>query len=168
MISVDDVLLGVGLLIACYTDLNRQKIPNALTFSLIILGIASHWVRGDFLLPLIGVAAAFALHFVLWMLQVERGGDAKLMMGVGAFYGWSGMLAASVWTLVLLFPVGLTVLAIKGRLGNFFETLRFAWRKALGYPVEPPAEKTMMPFAPVLACAVLAARLLPWPASLWS
>ena len=102
------------------------------------------------------------------MLKVERGGDAKLMMGVGAFYGWSLMLASSVWMLLLLFPVGLTVLTLKGRLRNFFETVRFAWRKALGYPVEPPEQQTMMPFGPVIACAVLAARLLPWPASLWS
>ena len=101
---------------------------------------------------------AFALHFAIYALGVERAGDAKLMMGVGALQGWSLMLESTFWTLLLLFPVGLAVLALRGRLRNFWHTIQYSYRKALGYPVEPPKEQTMMAFGPVIAVAVVVAR----------
>lgn len=160
--TLADVVLALGLTIAVYTDLTSERIPNVLTFPLILVGIVIHFVQGNFLLPLLGVGVAFALHFVLWMLKVERGGDAKLMMAVGALLGWSEMLESTLWMFLLLFPIGLAVLTVRGRLRNFIETVKFAYRRAIGYPVDPPAEQTMMAFGPVIACAVVAARLTDW------
>ncbi len=167
-LNTGDLLLAAGLLVACVTDLREGKIPNVLTLPLVVLGVLYNTLSGALLFGLLGAVIAFALHFGLWALKVERGGDAKLMMAVGAFLGWSDMLATTIWMFLLLAPVGILVLIARGRLGNFLETLRYAWRKALGYPVEPPAEQTTMIFAPVIACAVIATRLLDWPASLWS
>lgn len=166
--TLGDGILAIGLLVAVYTDLKEQKIPNVLTLPLTGLGVLWHLLQGEVWLPVVGVVAAFALHFGLWALKVERGGDAKLMMAVGAFLGWSEMLEVTVWNLILLFPVGIVVLAVRGRLRNFFETMRFAWRRALGYPVEAPTEQTLMAYAPVIACAVATARFVDWPSSLWT
>lgn len=158
-LSTAEVVLAGGLLIAVITDLREERIYNALTFPLVALGFLVHGLAGDLWTPLLGAGVAFALHFLLFALNVERGGDAKLMIGVGALLGWEPMIESTLWMFLLLFPVGLTLLTLKGKLGNFLATLRFAYRRALGYPVEPPEERTMMPFAPVIAAGVLAARL---------
>lgn len=166
--TLGDGLLAIGLLVAVYTDVKEQKIPNRLTLPLTGIGVLWHLVHGEWWLPLVGTVSAFLLHFGLWVLKVERGGDAKLMMAVGAFLGWSEMLEVTVWNLLLLVPVGVVVLALRGKLRNLVETLRFAWRRALGYPVEPPTEQTFMAYAPVIASAVVVARFVDWPSTLWT
>lgn len=157
--TVADLVVLAGILAAAVIDLRTQRIPNALNGALMVAGLVIHVVAGDPWLPIVGILVAFGLHFTLWVLGVQRGGDAKLMMGVGALLGWSTMLEATLWTWALFFPVGLLVLALRGKLWNFFDTLRFTWRKALGYPVEPPAEKTYMALGLVIAVAVVVARL---------
>lgn len=160
--TVADVVLGLGLAVSTYTDLREGKIYNAVTFPLIALGIVIHATQGSVFTALVGLGVAFGIHFALWVLKVERGGDAKLMMGVGALLGWSELCESTLWMFLLLFPVGLTVLAIKGKLRNFWETLKFVGLKSAGYPVEPPSEQTMLPFGPVIAVAVVVARLTDW------
>lgn len=158
-LTIADAVLAAGLLVACATDLRDQKIPNALTFGLIGLGIVIHFVQGNYWFPIVGVLAAFGLHFALFALQVEKPGDGKLMMGVGALLGWSVMLEGTLWKFLINAPVGLIVLWWHGRLGNFLKRLQYVYRKALRYPVEPPQEElTYMPFAPSIAIAVVLAR----------
>lgn len=161
-LTVADGVMIVGLAIASWTDVREEKIYNALTFPLMAAGVVVHSARGDVWFPLLGIAVAFGIHFALWSLKVERGGDAKLMMGVGALLGWSTLCEASLWMYLLLFPVGLTVLWMRGRLHNFIETVKFVAYKARGFPVEPPAETTTLPFGPVIACAVIVARTTDW------
>jgi prepilin peptidase CpaA len=161
-LTIADAVLFAGVLTAAATDLRDRRIPNLLTFSLIGLGIAIHFVQAAYWLPIVGILVAFALHFLLFALRVERPGDGKLMIGVGALVGWQTMLETTLWSFILLIPVGLFILTVRGKLGNFWETLKFAVRKALGYPVEPPEEKTYMAFAPVIACAAFVARFTDW------
>ncbi|MBW1878228.1 MAG: prepilin peptidase [Deltaproteobacteria bacterium] len=161
-LTVADAVLFAGVVTAAATDLRDRRIPNLLTGSLIGLGIVIHIILGAYWLPIVGILVAFALHFALFALQVERPGDGKLMIGVGALAGWSTMLETTLWSFILLVPVGLFILAVRGRLGNLWETLKFAVRKALRYPVAPPEEQTYMAFAPVIACATFVARFTDW------
>jgi len=111
-LTVADAVLFTGVLTAAATDLRDRRIPNVLTFSLIGLGLVIHFVQAAYWLPIVGILVAFALHFLLFFLRVERPGDGKLMIGVGALCGWSTMLETTLWSFLLLIPVGLLILAV--------------------------------------------------------
>jgi prepilin peptidase CpaA len=84
-------LPGLAMLaIAAATDLHGRRIPNWLTFTMILSGIAVNFAAlGPItaLQSLLGFAAGFALMFVLFALGALRGGDVKLMAGLGAWMG---------------------------------------------------------------------------------
>lgn len=153
----DVVALG-GLAVACVTDIRAQRIPNWLTLAMIVSGIGFNAGLGRLPFALLGLGVAFVVHFGLWTLQVQRGGDAKLMMALGAIGGASLMLESTFWKYVLFIPIGLVLLAFLGKLGNFAAALRWTWDKMRGVPVgdRPPA--TYVPYAPVIAAGYLVAR----------
>jgi hypothetical protein len=171
-----DFVLVVGVLIACWTDLRTMLIPNWLNVTLMVCGAALH-ITDDPALPWLGMAAALAVHYPLWRLGVEKGGDAKLMIAIGALLGWYEMLEASLWYAILYIPVGLAYLAVLGRLPNLWRTFGWSLTQSLEKipeptrtvvrtwmirlrlnPKEPPNEPTMMKTAPVIAVAAIAAR----------
>lgn len=145
-------------MLASVTDVSTKKIPNWLTFPLVLLGVV---VQG--FLPntgdvwymavgagLIGAMLAFVLHFVLWQLKLEGAGDAKLMMGVGSLVGWQNMLEMTAWRYVLLVPYALVAITALGRWGHFREALRWTLGKFMGRDVGERPEAKHLPFAPVI------------------
>lgn len=160
--AADGIALA-GLLIASVTDLREQKIYNWLTLPMVGAGVLLHAVAGEGLVfALVGTAAAFALHFGLWIAQVERAGDAKLAMGLGALLGWSTMLELSLWTLLILLPTGLLVLAIRGRLRNLVTLAHHVAARAQGVEVSKPPPLTFIAFGPTMAIGTVLARTTEW------
>ena len=156
-----DAVLAVALLIAVVTDLRSQKIYNWLTFTLMLAGLGFGLATGELRTAAMGLGVAFVLHFALFAMGVDRAGDAKLMMGVGAMVGVVDMLEASLWAFVLFAPMGLAVLAIRGKLGNFLAALKWTLTKLLRpnmHPGERP-EGTPLVKAPAILLGVLIARL---------
>ena len=162
-LTVAEVLCAAGLITASITDLRKQKIYNWITFPMVAIGFAVHTSIGEgVLFALMGLAAATLVHVGLWMAQVERAGDAKLAMGIGALMGWSFMLESTLWTLMLLIPIGLIFLAIRGNLGNLVKVGHHMVAKAQGVTSETPPPLTLMAFGPTMAIAALIARLTEW------
>ncbi len=157
------VILFAGLLAGAATDLRAGRVPNVLTFPMMALGIVTHLVIGpDPWLGLVGCGAAFAIHFVGFGLGLEKAGDAKLMMGLGACVGWLEMVEATLWLAVLYLPVGLGVLALKGRLGNLVAVLRWSADKARGRPAGERPEATWIIAGPIIAASGALANLTDW------
>ncbi len=157
------VVLWLGLLIAALTDLRNGRIPNALTFPMIAMGVGTHILVGsEPLLGVIGCGAAFVLHFLLFALGIEKAGDAKLMMGVGACVGWAEMLETTAWWALLYLPIGLLVLAARGRLGNLVAAARWSARRAMGQDAGERPEATMLIAGPVIAAGGVLASLTDW------
>lgn len=176
--NVAEGILLVGLLIACWTDVQSGRISNRLNGRLMLAGIVLLTLSGDFLAPWMGMGLALLIHFPLWVIQVEKGGDAKLMMAVGALSGWRLMLETTLWCALLYLPVGLIALAMMGRLKNLLPAVAHGLRKSTGWLPEflqPYAagaraiapgdvnddkepEVTMLKTAPVIALAWVLAR----------
>src|SRR5690349_11787497 len=95
-VGVMSVALSAFLLAAAYTDIRSRRIPNALTLAGIGVAIALRLSGG--LGPgvdgVIGVVLAFVLCLPFFVLGVLGGGDAKLLMAVGAFMGPRDLLMA--------------------------------------------------------------------------
>src|SRR5690554_1620946 len=90
--------LGAYLLVAAIWDgvtslkseIRKGRIPNKLSYSSVLVGIACHTIVGGldgFLSGLIAVALVFGVGIFLAALGWLGGGDVKLLMGVGAFLG---------------------------------------------------------------------------------
>jgi prepilin peptidase CpaA len=96
-----DVLRSVSLLIllgiAAYLDVRARRIPNWLTVSGLVVGLALAvvlwgWAAGRS--ALIGSGIALAVGFGLFALGVLGAGDAKLVAAVGAYFGTGRVLGA--------------------------------------------------------------------------
>lgn len=115
------VPLFAMLLCAAATDLRARRIPNWLTFSMILAGIAQS------LLPvrtvglsssLLGFLTGFGLTFVMFALGAIGGGDVKLLAGIGAWIGPGPTLAVFAVEAVLGAAVVLAQAAWQGRLST--------------------------------------------------
>lgn len=154
-----DAALAVLLAAACVTDLRARRIPNVLTLPAMALGAGVaplydvRWWQG-----IAGILVAFAAAFPGWRFGgALRAGDVKLLMAAGSLVGWEIALRGTLFSYALALPFGILVLALRGRLGNLW---RF-WVKG------ERTEVTLVAFAPVIVCAVLLARLQPWPELPW-
>jgi Flp pilus assembly protein protease CpaA len=157
------VLLG-GLAVASVTDLSYGRIPNALTFPMMILGMLIHATTGptEWWFGVAGCGLAFAVHFALFALGIEKAGDAKLMMGLGACVGWAEMIEATAWLAILYLPIGLAILAARGQLSNLVAVFRWQVAKARGEDPGEKPEANWFVTGPVIAVAGVLGWLTDW------
>ena len=159
-LSPPDVVLFAALIVASVTDWRTGKIPNVLTFPLLAVGLAMQATIGQGLVfGLLGFAVGFAIHFPLWLLQVQKGGDAKLMIATGAFVGWAGIIEVTLATFVLFLPVYIGLLAMRGELANVSRVLNDLYsRYVLGNRDAEEAPPTYAIMGPMLLVGVTIAK----------
>ena len=101
------VLLLVALVtVAAITDLRSRKIPNWLTFSGFISGLAMNMFLAEkflegLLFSLAGFGVAFLVNLVLYAIRARGAGDVKLMAAMGSIVGmriWFGSFVVSAVT----------------------------------------------------------------------
>jgi len=114
------VILVTLVLIAAVYDVRFRRIPNWLTVSGVVVGLALN----TFLFPvwpglkiaLVGFAVAFGVYFILYALHAMGAGDAKLMAGVGALVGWQDWFGIFILTAILGGMIALIALLFRKRL----------------------------------------------------
>jgi len=99
--SISTIALLIVLAAAVYMDVRHGKVYNALTIPAMIAGLAISAAAGVRVLEqnLLGLAAGLALGGILMAAARLGGGDAKLLMAIGALKGvnfliWSFLLGA--------------------------------------------------------------------------
>ncbi len=153
-------------LVAADKDFKARKIPNALTFPSLLLGLAAHAISGGLHgLASSGEGALIAGAILLpgWLMGWMGAGDVKLMAAVGAWLAWPLSLTA---TLLSLVAGGVFALLVAARHKSLGRSLRGAlnmgaWAVALPGRKGPPpmASDLRFPFAG----AILAGSMI----SLW-
>jgi prepilin peptidase CpaA len=110
---------------AAAEDLRSRRIPNWLTFSLILSGLVQSVLPGSVVSPghaLLGMLLGFTLMLFLFLLGAMGGGDVKLLSGVGAWFGvgvvWNVFLLAAVIGAVMVIAQALSQRRTKMLLRN--------------------------------------------------
>ena len=80
--------------IACVTDVRFRRVPNVLTATAIMTGVAAHALLPGghgMISALAGLAVGVAVYFPIFALGGMGGGDVKLMAALGTWIGWSSI-----------------------------------------------------------------------------
>jgi prepilin peptidase CpaA len=119
---VASLLLVLVLLVASWTDVRSRRIPNWLTIGGAIAGLAVRgWAGpGPLVDGALGVGLGLLLAAPFFAIGALGGGDAKLLMAVGAFMGPADLARAS---LLIAVVGGLVALVEAGRRGVLLPTL---------------------------------------------
>jgi prepilin peptidase CpaA len=116
--GVNIILLALLVVAAAY-DVLYRRIPNWLTMSGVIAGIAINsflypgWRGVRLWLP--GVAVAFVAYLILYALHAMGAGDVKLMAAIGALVGAGDWFGIFMITAIIGGIAGLAMVAMKGR-----------------------------------------------------
>jgi prepilin peptidase CpaA len=110
---------------AAVTDVRARRIPNWLTLTVALSGLAQSVTPFAVISPtqsILGLLSGFGITFLLYMVGGRGAGDVKLTAGIGAWLGpWPVLIvlaAAAVVSLVLAVALS----AVRGRLGQLFQS----------------------------------------------
>jgi prepilin peptidase CpaA len=104
---------------AAIEDLRSRRIPNWLTFSLVLSGIVQSFTSHGVTTPtgsLLGLLMGFALTFGMFAVGALGGADVKLLSGIGAWFGPQAALAVFCVEAVIGMILVLMQAAAQGRL----------------------------------------------------
>jgi prepilin peptidase CpaA len=98
---INSIILIVALLLASIFDIKLKKIPNFLTFTLILWGLLSTTISKGFKgfqFSILGFLFGIAIFFIPFAFNLIGAGDTKLMGAVGAIMGWKFSLSAVLYS----------------------------------------------------------------------
>jgi len=166
--------IGTACLIAfviafAVTDLRARRIPNLLTVSAALVGLALNVRTAGSTGAMLSVADLLTGLGAFLPFYLARGfgaGDVKAMAAIGAFLGVQGALLTAAWILIAGAIGGLLVLCVRGGRGAL-QALAHRWvlrayelyatRRAP--QIRPPAHDTAalrFPYGLAIACGTLA------------
>jgi prepilin peptidase CpaA len=139
--GVAGLLLAVVITAAVY-DVRFRRIPNWLTLTGIVLGFGLNAFL-DYQRPLdglkrsaMGLALAFGVYFILYLIHAMGAGDTKLMAAVGAIVGPGDWFGIFILTALIGGLFALILLLARGRVRKTFWNVAFLMNE-LGHARAP-------------------------------
>ncbi len=130
---INDYILITLLALSIYFDLTKKKIPNFLTFPVMLWGLCFYTFTGKFegfLFSLFGLLLGIGLFLIPFMMGGMGGGDVKLLGAIGALKGVEFIFTATLYTALCGGVIAVIYLIFKGQ---FLVTLK----KVIGIAVKP-------------------------------
>jgi prepilin peptidase CpaA len=115
-------LLG-SLAIAAVIDGKQRRIPNWLTFGLLLGGLGKALVfggAGTFGMALLGMLAGAAIPLVLYSISAVGAGDVKLLAAIGVWVGPGPAVLVYMVQAVIGLVIVLVQAAVQGKMGALF------------------------------------------------
>ncbi|MCZ6581324.1 MAG: A24 family peptidase [Nitrospirae bacterium] len=164
-------LLVAGVLLAAVTDLRWHKIPNALTFPTMVVGLIGH-ILGDglegFLFSIGGLVLGLGLLLGFYILGGMAAGDVKLLGAVGAILGPVEVFLVFLITAVLggLYALGVMVhqLGITGafqQIGLIIKTFFLTGKVGIAFAARNSAQPKLR-YGLVIALGTLTFQFWYW------
>ncbi len=124
-----EAVLLMLLVAAAVFDVRSRRIPNWLTVSGVVLGVALNTAIGrpqaGAAFALEGLAMGFGLYFILYLLHAMGAGDVKLMAAVGALAGPTNWFGIFVVSAIVGGVMALALAVARGRLKSTFWNMGF-------------------------------------------
>lgn len=111
------IFLSVG----AWIDLRQRRIPNFVTFSLIIAGLVLHGILdawGGLFHAALGLAIGGGFFLLFYLLKLMGAGDVKLMAGIGAVLGVKLIIPAIIFTILCGGGLAIFYMAVVNRHGK--------------------------------------------------
>jgi prepilin peptidase CpaA len=162
-------VLGVVVVVSAVIDVRTGRVPNAVTYPAIAVGLITHTLLGGLrgygagmglYASAVGLAVGFLPLLAVWLAGGIGGGDTKLMAAVGALTGWRFALSALFYGLIAALVLAVIVMLRKRIVRR---TLRRVFRFVVllvtpSKPADPAAgESEKVPFALALCIGAAAA-----------
>jgi prepilin peptidase CpaA len=122
------MILVAVVLTAAISDLRSRRIPNWLSLTGIVAGLALNtflYGSDGVVRSLEGLGTAFGIYFVLYLFRAMGAGDVKLMAAVGAFVGPGNWLMIFLITALLGGGIALAVLLSRKRMRKTWDNVLF-------------------------------------------
>jgi len=109
------VLLACAMSIAAIQDLKTRKIPNLLTYPVMLFGLVYHGVLSGLMgigFSAAGVGVGIGVFLIPYLMGGMGAGDAKLMGAAGAILGAKGVIIAAVMSILIGLVYAMVLLLI--------------------------------------------------------
>lgn len=122
--DLSTVFLLIALLVAVVTDTGRNRIPNWLTFGVLVSGLCMQTVflgTDGLLAGLAGSGTGLVLLLPFFLLGGMGAGDVKMMAAIGSFIGAEPVLLAAAISLCLAGLYAVILIIVKGEWTPFLQ-----------------------------------------------
>lgn len=148
--TINQSLLILVLFLSVYYDVSEKRIPNMITFPLIIWGFSSNSFYSGltgFQFSFMGFLCGFAVFFVPFAFHLMGGGDVKLMAAIGSVLGWKMVLFALLYTALAGGLIALLIAIFQHNLLNILLIgFRFVFRPLLLFIQKKTLNDTILKF----------------------
>lgn len=122
--NINNIILIILLLTAAFFDITKNKIPNFLTFPVMLISLILNIIMNGFnglVFSFWGFILGLAIFFIPFAFGLMGAGDVKLMTAIGALKGFMFTAISALFTAVAGFIVVIGYLIYKKRIFSYFK-----------------------------------------------